>query len=104
MAYDKNMNELKDYTFEIAKKCVEEGRDEFMFRYKEHIYSVGICNEAIMQMWNKLRIINKNNPEWFCYNDDQKKLLIVSTKENIMDCIEIEGKSLKNIWNQIVII
>lgn len=103
MAYDKNMNELNNYTFDIALNCVKEGRDEIMFRYKEDIYSIGICNDIIMQKWNRSKI-NKNNPEWFCYNVNKNKILIVSTKENIMDFIEIDGKSLIDIWNQIVII
>lgn len=104
MAYDKNMNELKDYTFEIARKCVVEGRDEFMFFYKGQIFSIGICNDKIMRLWDKDKKINKSNPEWFCYNDTKDELVIVSEKETLLDSVRIELNSLKNIWDQIIIL
>ena len=104
MAFDRNMNRLNDYTFDIARRCVAEGRDEFDFLYKNKEYSIGICSDGIFRKWtNAIKKMPKSNPPWYCYCVTDANLLIVADKSEIMDKIVIDGITLKQLWDDIVI-
>lgn len=104
MAFDRNMNQLNDYTFDIARQCVAEGRDEFVFLYKNKEYSLGVCSDEIFHKWTKdSKKMSKSNPPWFCYCVTDACLLVVADKEEIMDKIVIDGHMIKNLWDDIVI-
>ena len=104
MAFDKNMNELVDYTFEVACRCVFEGRDEFNFLYKNKEYTLGICTDEIYHIWTKNKDkMSKLNPPWFCCCVTDNFLLIVADKEHIMDKIVIDQVPIREIWKDIII-
>ena len=53
---------------------------------------------------DQTRRINNERPEWFCYNNSDKELLLVDDREAIMYKIKIDGLILKSLWDKIQII
>lgn len=58
MYFNKSVNKFEDYSFEIASKCVSEGKDEFNFVYNHKDYTIGVCSDDIMDLWDKRRKVN----------------------------------------------
>ena len=108
MALDRNGKVINNYTYKIAKMAVSEGRDELVFAYHGLEYYICVANIAILKKFYGKKSIyqefdNPFEPYWCCYTENGDVLTIAS-KENIMDEIRINGKSLEDIWSQIIML
>lgn len=114
MAFDRNGNELFEYTFAVARKAVIDGRDEFGFLYNDNEYYISVSNKYMLKDYykqkdakrytkdNKINL-NREEPDWCCF-DIIGKILLIAPRTVVMDNIIIDGHYLKDIWSQITII
>ncbi len=110
MALDKNGKVLNDYTYEIAKMAVSEGRDELVFLYNGVEYYICVSNDALIKKFCGANtdasyhdFDDSFNPYWCCCTENDEVILIAS-KETIMDKVHINGQSLEEIWSKIVLL
>ena len=108
MALDRNGKVINNYTYEIAKMAVSEGRDELVFAYQGLEYYICVVNIAILKKFYGKKSIyqefdNPFEPYWCC-GIENGDVLTIASRENIMDEIRINGKSLEDIWSQIILL
>ena len=97
MAFDKNGKQLDDYTYEIAKTAVSEGRDELIILYDEVEYYISVCPSPPKEFDNPF------DPYWWCCTN-KGDIITIATRETIMDKIRICGQKLDEIWSQLILL
>lgn len=107
MAFDRKGKVLDDYTYEIAKTAVSEGRDELVVLFNGIIYDIGVSTNGILKEYRKKnpdKYLDDDpfDPLWCCCTENE--ILLIAPRETIMDEIVIDGQQLEEIWPKITLL